>query len=150
MERVSFTTMGFLLLGTWLLGACQSPKGFPEASLDARIGTPLAAEDSVASTEDALPFQLLDVRVEGDSLRVQVSYGGGCGEHVFELRSAGPTLRSMPPKQPLVVVHRSPGGDPCRALIQEWRSFDIQSFQASPRGLTVLLLDDHTVSYTYD
>jgi len=137
----------FVTVGLIAASACQSPKGFSEKALDHR---PLE-EDEVASADD-IPsdaFSLLEATVEGDSLRVHLEYGGGCADHEFQLFQAGPTLRSMPPKQPLRLIHQA-HGDPCRALIREWRAFDVSAFQASPRGVTVLLLEDFQLPYSYD
>jgi len=127
--------------------ACQPPKGFPENALDRK---PVEQNDYAGADEvvsDA--FSVLEATVDGDSLRVHLEYGGGCADHEFQLVQASPTLRSMPPKQPLRLIHQA-HGDPCRALIREWRAFDVSSFQASPKGVTVLLLEDFQLPYSYD
>ena len=55
---------------------------------------------------------------------MSVSYGGGCGEHEFELDTSGFLMKSLPPKQPLRIIHRS-DGDLCRVLIKEELSFNL-------------------------
>lgn len=79
-----------------------------------------------------------------------VSYGGGCGEHRWELLPHGPLLKSLPPKQPLRLVHRS-SGDPCRALVLDTVITSLTPFRGSPHGTTVLLLADwdKDLLYTY-
>ena len=90
------------------------------------------------------------VYIQGDTLYASVIYSGGCGKHNFSLESNGPLLKSLPPKQPLMIVHRS-DDDPCRALIIENIKFDISSYRGTPSGTTVLLLENWNqhLSYSY-
>ena len=96
------------------------------------------------------PFEVLAAEVQGDTLVTVVRYGGGCGEHRFELEADGPLMKSLPPKQPLRWVHRSPG-DPCRALISDTVRAELTPFRGTPHGTTVLQLDGHdgNLIYTY-
>lgn len=93
------------------------------------------------------PFDLIDASISGDSLMLSVRYGGGCSEHVFAL-DAGPMLKSLPPKQLISVSHNA-NGDNCRALIQKTIGFDLSSFQGSPRGITIIVLDGTELVYEY-
>lgn len=95
-------------------------------------------------------MDVVAAEVEGDFLVTVVRYGGGCGEHRFELEPAGPLMKSLPPKQPLRWVHRS-SGDPCRALILDTVRADLEPFRGSPHGSTVLLLEgwNDDLIYTY-
>lgn len=118
----------------------------------------LADEPQAQSTEVAnpvetetweeAPVQLLDARIDGDTLRVVAAYGGGCGFHQFALEPSGPMLKSLPPKQPLRVVHRSTG-DPCRAWIHDSLALDLTPFRGTPRGVTLLLLESVEGPLTY-
>ena len=96
------------------------------------------------------PFEVLSAEVLGDTLVTVVRYGGGCGEHRFELEAHGPLMKSLPPKQLLRWVHRSPG-DPCRALISDTVRADLSAFRGTPHGTTVLQLEGHdgNLIYTY-
>lgn len=94
------------------------------------------------------PYELLSAEVVGDSLRVQVAYSGGCGEHFWYLSPAAPLMKSLPPKQPLRLEHRSPG-DPCRARLLETFTFDLQPYRGTPRGVTVILLENWNTPLTY-
>lgn len=123
------------LLSAW---GCQDQRGLPAEALER--DRPLVESD---------PFEVMAIRVEGDSLVVEVGYGGGCRTHAFELVRKAPLVRSMPPKWPLDVVHQS-DGDPCRAWIQERLAFDLVPFRASPRGVTVLLVGDTLLTYAYE
>jgi hypothetical protein len=107
--------------------------------------------ETAVSILSPTPFSYDTLYVSGDSLYATVNYGGGCGEHKFILESAGFLLKSLPPKQPLRIVHRS-DGDPCRALIKEEISFDLQSYRGTPRGVTVLIIENwnKNLSYSYE
>jgi hypothetical protein len=102
------------------------------------------AED-IAVAHD--PFDLLDASIIGDSLMLSVRYGGGCREHEFALET-GPILKSLPPKQ-LISISHDANGDNCRALIQKIVWFDLSSFQGSPRGITVIVLNEMELIYEY-
>lgn len=58
------------------------------------------------------------ISVSGDSLRVTVSYGGGCAAHTFELRSREADSREV------WLVHDA-NGDTCEALLTERLAFPI-------------------------
>ncbi len=96
-------------------------------------------------------FDILSAEVNGDALQLTIQYGGGCGAHQFEGVSAGPLMKSMPPKQPLKVVHRTTG-DPCRALIEEELTIELKPWRAAPHGVTVILLENwnNPLIYEYD
>lgn len=118
--------------------SCQDQRGLPKEALE--WSSPEVLSD---------PFQTLQVEIQGDSLVVQVAYSGGCAEHHFELKSSGPQVRSMPPKQPIALFHQA-NGDACRARIHERLSFGLHSFRMSPEGITLLLLNDSTLMYRYE
>lgn len=113
--------------------------------------TAIATAPEHASEWPESPLDLVSAEVVGDELRLVVSYGGGCAEHELEVESAGPLLKSLPPKQPLRVVHRTPG-DPCRALVQRELFVDLKPWRGTPHGVTVILLENwnEVLPYEYD
>ncbi|MGB1074712.1 MAG: hypothetical protein ACPGYK_00880 [Flavobacteriales bacterium] len=124
--------------------------------LGCQATSPVAAEQEshqhIPDQVDATPthpFELLDALVLGDSLVIEVQYGGGCAEHDFSLLSRGPLMKSMPPKQMLQVVHYTTG-DPCRALVVERQAFDLTPWRASPRGVTVIVLENWQTPLNYE
>jgi hypothetical protein len=111
-------------------------------------------EDSQSASKEAQfssgasdPFDFLGARIEGDSMMIDVRYGGGCKEHVFAL-DAGPMLKSLPPKQLLSISHDA-NGDNCRALITKTIAFDLVPYRRSPHGITVIVLDGQELIYEY-
>ena len=130
----------------FLCYGCQDQKGLPREALNPDMSPSM--ELPGPSWEDA-SVDVISAEVVGDSLRVVVGYGGGCGDHRFSLTASGPAMKSLPPKQPVVVVHESTG-DPCRALIQNEQMFDLSRYKSTPHGITVILLDTLILPYSYD
>ena len=87
------------------------------------------------------PFTFVDVVLKGDTLIAKVQYSGGCGNHQFEIEKSGFLMKSLPPKQPIKIIHRS-DEDSCRALILEEIKLYIGDFRGTPNGTTVLLLEN--------
>ena len=99
---------------------------------------------------EAVALDIDTAFIQGDTLFTRVSYSGGCGDHTFAIEPNGPMLKSLPPKQPMRIVHRS-DGDPCRAMIIEELKYDISEYRGTPRGTTFILLENWkpTLSYSY-
>ena len=107
------------------------------------------ASENPAPVANPTPFQILNAWVDGDSLRSVVQYSGGCDTHTFSLRTTSPMLKSLPPKQPVAWEHRS--NDPCRAMMVDTISASVAHLRGTPRGVTILLLDqwEPELPYTY-
>lgn len=55
------------------------------------------------------------VEVRGNIMYIDVSYGGGCEEHQFEVIGSLAIAKSLPPIRAIQLVHHS-NGDKCRAI----------------------------------
>lgn len=110
------------------LGSCDSSTG-PVApggtvlELDPYAGTHLLGN---AATIDSVWTDL-------DTLRLAVTYGGGCEEHDFRLVGAPGFSGEHPYELPLYLVHDG-HGDNCRALVSETVSFDVSPASRLFRG----------------
>ena len=71
-------------------------------------------------------FRIDTASVDGDLLRLDVSYEGGCenAEHSFELYTTNVLEKTNPPKAPTWLLHDA-DGDSCGETIQETLSFDL-------------------------
>jgi len=109
---------------------------------------PSVVKETKELTENQFNYDT--VFVSGDTLVAVVKYSGGCGSHEFKLESNGPLLKSLPPKQPLRIVHRS-DGDPCRAHLKETYKFGIEDYRGTSNGATILMLENWKphLSYSY-
>ena len=70
------------------------------------------------------PFQLLEVAIEDQLLKIEVSYGGGCEEHDFQVIWPEVITAGFPPDFSVVLNHQG-NNDPCFAIITEVLEFDI-------------------------
>lgn len=71
--------------------------------------------ENIAQVPESDPFRIRDVRIENDSLKFVMSYGGGCRKHVFTLyaaRAGGENNTGH-----LYIQHNG-NNDLCRALIE--------------------------------
>lgn len=126
-------SLGSLALAAALLAAgCASPTadGGPEGPLLVIAGP------SGTRTERMDPARILEARIEGDLLQLQVQYGGGCREHDFSLLHSGGFMESNPVQTRVTLAHDA-HGDPCRALVGAQLRFDLtplkQAFQRDYR-----------------
>jgi hypothetical protein len=67
------------------------------------------------------------VAVEGNVLKLNVSYSGGCAEHEFSLLGSKMISKSLPPQRGIMLYHKD-NEDSCRELIDEDLAFDITKF----------------------
>ena len=117
----------------------SSCKTEPVLSLETTDLNETALQETTAVTQS--PFTFVDVVLKGDTLIAKVQYSGGCGNHQFEIEKSGFLMKSLPPKQPIKIIHRS-DEDSCRALILEELKLYIGDFRGTPNGTTVLLLEN--------
>jgi len=132
-------------------------------------GGPSAVELSLTTGEGSAPALLVadrDVRrwphdpwsleayeLDGDELRLDVSYGGGCREHRFAFLVNPAFMESHPVAVSAWLAHDA-DGDMCRALLRRILRFDLsplrQRFTASyGPGPGTVVLHLHGASITY-
>jgi hypothetical protein len=86
--------------------------------------TPVVIRSDAATYGGQDPVTLQSAYLEGMTLRLEVSYSGGCKDHVFAAVSPTGILPSMPP-QIAVLLRHDAGGDQCEAALRQDLSFDI-------------------------
>ena len=114
----------------------------------------VSADDSntvIAATPDAWgtdAYVINAATVEDGTLRVNVSYSGGCETHAFTLVAAEMFLESLPVQLRVSLAHNA-NGDTCEALITEDHIFDLtpikevyQKAYRTDTGTIVLRLKD--------
>lgn len=86
--------------------------------------------------------------VEADTLRVNVTYAGGCETHEFTLVAEPMFLESFPVQLRVSIAHNA-NGDPCEASITEDHQFDLtpikkayQKGYQTDQGTIILRLRD--------
>jgi hypothetical protein len=70
------------------------------------------------------PAAIVAAELQGDLLRLDVQYGGGCARHRFQVHLQDGFLESDPVQARLQLSHDA-GGDMCRALVGETLQFDL-------------------------
>ncbi|HIN41822.1 MAG TPA: hypothetical protein EYN28_06560 [Flavobacteriales bacterium] len=145
---LSVMVFGSFIIGSLALTNCRTYE-LTDASITDEVES-VSTEEMVSPQISKASFTFIDIKVEGDTLIATVQYSGGCGNHEFEIETAGFLMKSLPPKQPIRISHRS-DNDPCRSLIQEEIKFDLSSFRGTPDGITVLILENwpQHINYSY-
>ena len=92
-------------------------------------------EDPSSFEPESIPqdsFRIDTASVDGDLLRLDVSYEGGCedADHDFALYSTGPILFTNPPGTETWLSHDA-GGDTCTETVQEELTFDLSPLKKS-------------------
>ena len=85
-------------------------------------------------------FRIDTASVDGDLLRLDVSYEGGCddADHDFALYSTGPIVRTNPPSTETWLSHDA-GGDTCTETVQEELTFDLSPLKELRWDETVII-----------
>ena len=101
------------------------------------------------------PWTFVAHRVEGDTLALEVQYGGGCREHRFALLIDPAFMESHPVQVSARLAHDA-DGDLCRALLTRTLRYDLtplrEHFTASygpGRGAVVIGLGGRRITYTF-
>jgi hypothetical protein len=95
-------------------------------------------------------YTINSVEIVGNQLSVNVTYGGGCKEHEFELLGDQRIMKSLPPQMNVVLKHNA-NQDMCRALITTTIVFDLTPAQKYAGGQTLVLrLLDHQERIMYN
>lgn len=87
---------------------------------------PLVVDRNYTPAEKNDPFNILESKIEGDSLIMTVQYGGGCENHAFSLFSNNMYMKSLPMQLNLALEHQG-NNDMCRALLTHRIAFDIKA-----------------------
>jgi hypothetical protein len=69
---------------------------------------------------------IVSVAVVGNTLELEVSYGGGCKEHSFQLIGSAALAKSMPPVRSVQLVHAA-DKDECKKMMQQKLYIDISA-----------------------
>jgi hypothetical protein len=83
--------------------------------------------------ENNAAFTVNSHTIKGDILTLNISYSGGCQEHVFKGYFTGMFMKSMPPKANLLIEHNS-NEDACREMITKDISFNVSAMRYGTKG----------------
>lgn len=98
--------------------------------LVAQIGKPAVSESCT----------IQEASINGNVLRVTVSYSGGCENHQFELVGSPNISKSLPPIRSIELVHKS-NGDACKKKIEETLRFNLANLAYKQESGSVIKLN---------
>lgn len=97
------------------------------------------------------PYDILETRINGDTLAITVQYGGGCEPHDFQMHQNMRWMKSMPPQLNIYLEHEN-NKDMCRAMIRQDLYFDLTSCRYTPGNSVILILNgdrERRIEYKY-
>ena len=118
-----------LLFAVLLTAACSSDPVAPMMGAD----QPGRATVDFGVSADRFPldpYQIEEAKVEGDTLRVTVSHGGGCRKHEYGFVVYSGWMESFPVQVRAVILHNA-NGDNCKALLRNALRFDLSPLRAA-------------------
>lgn len=71
------------------------------------------------------PISISDVRVIGNKMLIDISYGGGCEEHQFQLIGSPMISKSLPPIRAIQLVHIA-NADKCKMNVLKTLEVDLK------------------------
>gem|GEM_PF-843384 len=83
-------------------------------------------------------YRMDSVYVDGDTLRLKVSYSGGCRDHTFKLWKLPPNAL-VPPVVELLLDHDAQG-DRCEAWLTRWLAFSIKPLRINGKQEVTLMM----------
>ena len=115
-----------------IIAAVTSCKKGPDDAKDIK-SSEIILTSSFSSFSDALsnrssvtsdPFELKDIVITGDSVKITVAYSGGCRKHSFEIIWNETISSTVPPQTGIIIIHNA-NQDMCEAYITETLAFSI-------------------------
>ena len=100
-------------------------------------------------------YRLNEISIDGDSIEINLSYSGGCRDHVFKLIAKNYFGDSTVPEAELDLSHNS-NFDPCEAFPTEMQIFNLLPLKNEfirifdkETGSIRLVLEDKEVVYSF-
>lgn len=110
----------------------------------------IQGEMGEVSSKESDPYQILNTKIIGNKIFIEISYTGGCGMHNFRCFGNESISKSIPPQRVIKLVHDD-GDDTCESIVKQTIEVDINPFAYSLAGRSeiVLLLDGYNQPLTY-
>ena len=127
-------SMSLWVVAVVLLGGCDAEElaifNQGQANDDADVTpTGLVVIDDSAEEWGVDAYVLNSAVIAGDQLKLNISYGGGCRDHVFTLVAASAFEGSSPVALKVTLAHDA-DNDPCEAFFTEEHHFDLTPIKA--------------------
>lgn len=90
-------------------------------------------------TEESPNTTIKSASIDGNTMKLEVTYSGGCVDQHFDLVGQPVVMKSFPPKRNVELVRS--GGDNCRELVSKTLFFDLKELaQNKSDGAEIILL----------
>ncbi len=148
--------IGLIALLVLLTSSCGNKKSTSEIQIpenevitEQKSGPSLIIDQS-GGFDQGDQYNIVSTHIQGDSLHLTITHGGGCKDHEYKLYTNGAMMKSLPPKIN-VILHHNGNEDYCRALIQKELAFNIGELKSMSNGrITIILANfDQTLEYNY-
>ena len=138
MKKILLTILIFTALMA-VLGSCQNdldttlddtPSTTPQYGPNFKFYTDsnLFIESQTKRSSDASNlYNIESVKREGNKLKINVNYNGGCKDHSFDIVWDGVVNLSYPGKVNLIVKHNA-NGDTCEGLVHDSIEIDLNRY----------------------
>lgn len=149
------------LLPIALLLACKVEKNKPESivvveeivtndTIQEKPQKPYQVTARMGKFPESDDLQIDTAYVIGNSLHLNVKYGGGCKLHQFEFIGEPDVIKTLPPKRSVQLIHDN-GDDMCKALVSQQIEVDIKEMSHNKKvgDSIVLLLSNYKYPLTY-
>ena len=157
MKPLLITTLIFISVLTGISAIVLSPVLSPSENSLNLNSDPIDIIDysEYASLSTGDPHVIQTAKISGNTLVLEVQYGGGCKNHTFKLLAPDAFMESSPVQIHVLLVHDA-HDDTCEAWLTETVSFDLtplknvyeQYYPNSPE-LIMLQLTDYSDSLLY-
>jgi hypothetical protein len=105
-----------------LLISCAARKNENTIAQKNREVKKVLIENGHAATDSS--YSIRSFSISGDTLKIEVTYSGGCGTHTFDLYSNALLKKSLPPQVDVTLEHKSEK-ETCNKDVTELLLFDI-------------------------
>jgi hypothetical protein len=99
------------------------------------------------------PISISDVRIEGNKMLIDVSYGGGCAEHQFQVIGSPMISKSLPPIRSIQLVHVA-NGDKCKMNVMKTLEVDLKELSYKQEAGSKIYLTlggwSQQIEYTFE
>jgi len=121
-----------------IIAAVASCKKGPDDAKDTK-SSEIILISSFSGFSDALlnrssvtsdPFELKDIVITDDSVKITVAYSGGCKKHSFEIIWNETISSTVPPQTGIIIIHNA-NQDMCEAYITETLAFCISDLTSA-------------------
>ncbi len=133
-----------VLLGFGFFGSCMSTSKtlIQEDTIrnkNEHVCNPIIKSDNLPESIKTDFFEIESMFIEKNCLKLDVSYGGGCGETDMQMFYQKIEASVVPAN--LLLMPKFTDNDPCRAIIRDTILFDLSEFEGVARsgGVTIHL-----------